>query len=212
MKYLLQNYPGSATQAFDRLSEDEQQAIVEEYLALRQLPGIVSGEQLQPVETATTVRVQQRRDAAHGRSLRRREGARRRLHRGRGGRSRCGARDCGADPGRADGRCGRGASVGGEVGAARAGLSRRVGPRPREPGRLPRRLRPRRGSRSGGVRGRRRALASRRHAAQSGRLADDHGSQPRDRPAASRPQARREDASARGVRGRGGRDGGHDVP
>ena len=57
MKYLLQNYPGSATQAFDRLSEDEQQAIVEEYLALRQLPGIVSGEQLQPVETATTVRV-----------------------------------------------------------------------------------------------------------------------------------------------------------
>ena len=58
MKYLLQNYPASATQAFDRLSEDEQQAIVEEYLALRQLPGIVSGAQLQPVETATTVRVQ----------------------------------------------------------------------------------------------------------------------------------------------------------
>jgi len=31
---------------------------VDEYLALRRLPGIVSGEQLQPVETATTVRVQ----------------------------------------------------------------------------------------------------------------------------------------------------------
>jgi hypothetical protein len=31
---------------------------VDEYLALRALPGIVSGEQLQPVETATTVRVQ----------------------------------------------------------------------------------------------------------------------------------------------------------
>ena len=58
MKYLLQNYPGSATDAYERLSVDEQQAIVEEYLALRRLPGIVSGEQLQPIETATTVRVQ----------------------------------------------------------------------------------------------------------------------------------------------------------
>ena len=46
-----------------------------------------------------------------------------------------------------------------------------MGPRPREPGRLPRRLRPRRGSRSGGVRDRRRALAARRHARQPGRLA-----------------------------------------
>ena len=35
-----------------------QQAIVEEYLAIRQLPGVVGGDQLQPVETATTVRVQ----------------------------------------------------------------------------------------------------------------------------------------------------------
>ena len=31
---------------------------MDEYLALRQLPGVVGGEQLQPVETATTVRVQ----------------------------------------------------------------------------------------------------------------------------------------------------------
>jgi hypothetical protein len=58
MKYLLQNYPGSSREAFERLSPDEQQAIVEEYLAIRQLPGVVGGEQLQPVETATTVRVQ----------------------------------------------------------------------------------------------------------------------------------------------------------
>jgi hypothetical protein len=57
VKYLLQNYPGRSTKAFERLSADEQQAIVEEYLALRQSPGIVAGEQLQPVETATTVRV-----------------------------------------------------------------------------------------------------------------------------------------------------------
>ena len=31
---------------------------MDEYLALRQFPGILTGEQLQPVETATTVRVQ----------------------------------------------------------------------------------------------------------------------------------------------------------
>ena len=58
MKYLLQNYPGSSMEAFEQLPADEQQAIVDEYLALRQFPGILSGEQLQPVETATTVRVQ----------------------------------------------------------------------------------------------------------------------------------------------------------
>ena len=58
MKYLLQNYPGSSVESFDQLSADQQQAIVDEYLALRQFPGILTGEQLQPVETATTVRVQ----------------------------------------------------------------------------------------------------------------------------------------------------------
>jgi hypothetical protein len=58
MKYLLQNYPGSSREAFERLSADEQQALVEEYLAIRQLPGVVGGEQLQPIETATTVRVE----------------------------------------------------------------------------------------------------------------------------------------------------------
>jgi hypothetical protein len=57
MKYLLQNYPGGSTEEFGRLSADEQQAIVEEYLAIRQSPGVVGGDQLQPVETATTVRV-----------------------------------------------------------------------------------------------------------------------------------------------------------
>jgi hypothetical protein len=58
MKYLLQFYPNGAMAEFDRLSADEQQAIVAEYLALREVPGYVSGDQLQPVETATTVRVQ----------------------------------------------------------------------------------------------------------------------------------------------------------
>jgi hypothetical protein len=58
VKYLFQNYPGNSTEAFERLSADEQQAIVDEYLALRDSPGIVGGGQLQPIETATTVRVQ----------------------------------------------------------------------------------------------------------------------------------------------------------
>ncbi|MGH3050602.1 MAG: YciI family protein [Gaiellaceae bacterium] len=37
---------------------DEHEAILEEYLAIVQSPGVLGGEQLQPVETATTVRVE----------------------------------------------------------------------------------------------------------------------------------------------------------
>jgi hypothetical protein len=40
------------------LAEDERQAIVEEYLAIGRSPEVIGGEQLQPVETATTVRVE----------------------------------------------------------------------------------------------------------------------------------------------------------
>ena len=58
MKYLLQIYPAGAREAAERLPADEQQAIVEEYLAIGQSPGVVGGDRLQPVETATTVRVQ----------------------------------------------------------------------------------------------------------------------------------------------------------
>jgi hypothetical protein len=58
MKYLLQIYPAGAREEFERLPAEEHQAILEEYLAIQQLPGVVGGEQLQPVETATTVRVE----------------------------------------------------------------------------------------------------------------------------------------------------------
>ena len=58
MKYLFQNYPGSSVEALERLPAGEQQAIRDEYLAIRELPGVVGGAQLQPAETATTVRVQ----------------------------------------------------------------------------------------------------------------------------------------------------------
>jgi hypothetical protein len=56
MKYLLQIYPAAGE--LDGLSEAEQNAVVREYFALAQSPAVIGGEQLQPVETATTVRVQ----------------------------------------------------------------------------------------------------------------------------------------------------------
>jgi hypothetical protein len=58
MKYLLQIYSGGALDEYERLSEDEQNAIVGEYLAIERSPGVIGGNQLQPVETATTVRVE----------------------------------------------------------------------------------------------------------------------------------------------------------
>ncbi|PWU24504.1 MAG: hypothetical protein C5B48_06050 [Candidatus Rokuibacteriota bacterium] len=55
MKYALLIYgkPGE----FERLSEDEQKSIYGEYMAISELPQVYGGAQLQPVETATTVRV-----------------------------------------------------------------------------------------------------------------------------------------------------------
>jgi hypothetical protein len=58
VKYLLQIYPGPLRAEFERLPAHEQEAIIGEYMAVRQSPGVLGGEQLQPVETATTVRVQ----------------------------------------------------------------------------------------------------------------------------------------------------------
>jgi hypothetical protein len=57
MNYLIQIYMG-ANEAWEELSAEEQNAITGEYFAIREAPGVTAGEQLQPVETATTVRVQ----------------------------------------------------------------------------------------------------------------------------------------------------------
>jgi hypothetical protein len=57
MKYILQIYP--AIGELEGLSEDEQNAVVREYLAIRESPAVIGGDQLQPVETATTVRVRE---------------------------------------------------------------------------------------------------------------------------------------------------------
>jgi hypothetical protein len=58
MKYLLQIYPHLDPEEFERLSDDERDALVEEYLAISRSPGVVDGARLQPADTATTVRVQ----------------------------------------------------------------------------------------------------------------------------------------------------------
>ena len=56
MKYamLIHQKPGYV----EALAEDEQKAVLAEYMALAQDPRARGGEQLQPIETATTVRVQ----------------------------------------------------------------------------------------------------------------------------------------------------------
>ncbi|MEO9175423.1 MAG: YciI family protein [Gaiellales bacterium] len=57
MQYLLQIFV-SPDDPSTSLSADEQQAISQEYYAIRDMPGIVGGAHLQPIETATTVRVE----------------------------------------------------------------------------------------------------------------------------------------------------------
>ncbi len=63
MKYMLLIHQGTAAtprdpSAWDKLSEEEQQAVYQEYMAINETPGVTSGMQLQGPETATTVRVE----------------------------------------------------------------------------------------------------------------------------------------------------------
>jgi hypothetical protein len=63
MKYMLLIHQGDAPtprdpDAWARISEDEQKAVYADYQAINQTPGVSSGVQMQPPETATTVRVQ----------------------------------------------------------------------------------------------------------------------------------------------------------
>jgi len=58
MQYMLLIHSGDAMARWDTLSEDEQKAIMGEYMAISQSPQVRGGEQLQPAETATTVRVE----------------------------------------------------------------------------------------------------------------------------------------------------------
>ena len=57
MQYMLLIYSGEATADYQDLPDEEQKAIVDEYMAIQGAPGVTGGAQLQPTETATTVRV-----------------------------------------------------------------------------------------------------------------------------------------------------------
>ena len=63
MKYMLLIHQGTAPTPYQpeqwaRLSAEEQQAISNDYQAVSATPGVTPGEQMQPAETATTVRVE----------------------------------------------------------------------------------------------------------------------------------------------------------
>ena len=58
MKYALLIYPGTAQQEAERLSAEDQSSILDEYMALMQEPGVLGAAQLQPPESATTIRVE----------------------------------------------------------------------------------------------------------------------------------------------------------
>jgi hypothetical protein len=50
-------YSGDSMNEFETLPEAEQASILGEYYAISQTPGVIGGDQLQPADTATTVRV-----------------------------------------------------------------------------------------------------------------------------------------------------------
>jgi hypothetical protein len=63
MKYMLLIHQGVAPtprspEDWARLSEDEQKAVYADYQAINETPGVSPGVQMQPPETATTVRVE----------------------------------------------------------------------------------------------------------------------------------------------------------
>jgi len=58
MQYVLLIYSQEAPERWAALPEAEQQSIMREYMAIAQEPGTLGGAQLQPADTATTVRVE----------------------------------------------------------------------------------------------------------------------------------------------------------
>jgi hypothetical protein len=63
MKYMLLIHQGDtptprSPEEWERLSEDEQNAVYAAYKAINETPGVTPGAQMQPPEMATTVRVQ----------------------------------------------------------------------------------------------------------------------------------------------------------
>jgi hypothetical protein len=63
MNYMLLIHQGDTPtprdpEAWARLSEDEQNAVFRDYQAVNETPGVTPGQQMQPAEMATTVRVE----------------------------------------------------------------------------------------------------------------------------------------------------------
>jgi len=63
MKYMLLIHQGTTPTPYDpeawaRLSEEEQKAVYSDYQRINETPGVSPGVQMQPPETATTVRVE----------------------------------------------------------------------------------------------------------------------------------------------------------
>jgi hypothetical protein len=59
MKYMLLIHAGAESWSrYQALPEEEREEILGEYLQLADVPGVLSGHQLQPADTATTVRVE----------------------------------------------------------------------------------------------------------------------------------------------------------
>ena len=58
MQYILQIYSNGSSEDFEKLSEEEQKGIIGEYMAISDTPGVLGGHQLEPAESATTVRVE----------------------------------------------------------------------------------------------------------------------------------------------------------
>jgi hypothetical protein len=57
MKYMLQIRFNDARAELTKLSDDQQQAVFAEYMAISRAPGVLDGNQLQPMDTATIVTV-----------------------------------------------------------------------------------------------------------------------------------------------------------
>ncbi len=58
MKYALLIYPGASQEHYERMTDEERQSVTGEYEALMRERGVLGAEQLQPAESATTVRLE----------------------------------------------------------------------------------------------------------------------------------------------------------
>ena len=176
MKYLLLIYQGDAPtpadpEAWGKLSEDEQNAVYAAYGEINTNPNITPGVGMRsprPATTSGSTTARRSPPTARSPSSRRRSAA---SSSSRPTTSTPPSRSPRRSPPRAwaapiEVRLSWSASA---SSTSRTGLPRSVGPCPRCPDRLPRRLRPRRGGRAGGVRGRGGALAARRRAGEPGR-------------------------------------------